>query len=121
MRVQALRGATTVAANDAESITAATRELLEAMLERNELSPDDLVSVIFTATPDLTAGFPAAAARALGMADVPLLCAQEIEVAGALPGCVRVLMHIQTPQGRPEPRHVYLNDAVKLRSDLAGD
>lgn len=121
MRVQALRGATTVASDDAAAIAAATKELLEAMLGRNRLTPGDLISVVFTATPDLRAGFPAAAARALGISDVPLLCAQEIAVADALPRCIRVLMHIQTPDGRPNPRHVYLNDAVELRSDLAGN
>ena len=119
MRVQALRGATTAAANEADAIAAATAELLEAMLTRNQLRPGDLISVVFTATADLNAGFPAAAARALGISDVPLLCAQEIAVPDALARCIRVLMHIQTEQGRDELRHVYLNDASELRSDLA--
>lgn len=119
MKVQGLRGATTVASNDPELITAATRELLEEILRRNGVSVDDLISVVFTATPDLTAAFPAGAARSLGISDVPLLCAQEIAVPGALERCVRVLMHVHTDRERRALRHVYLNEAVELRSDLA--
>lgn len=120
-RVRGVRGATTVDVDAADAITSATAELLEAMLTRNGLAVDDLVSLVFTATPDLTAGFPAAAARSLGLSDVPLLCAQEIAVPHALPRCIRVLMHVHTDVARSELRHVYLNDAVDLRSDLAAD
>lgn len=118
-KVHAVRGATTVVADSAEAITAATGELLSEMLERNSLRSEDLISIVFTATPDLSAEFPAVAARALGMADVPLLCAQEIAVPGALGRCIRVLLHVNTDRERRELRHVYLNGAVDLRSDLA--
>ncbi len=118
MAVRAVRGATTVASNEVAAIAAATRELLGEMFERNAVAADDLISVLFTATPDLTADFPAAAARALGISDVPLLCAQELDVEGAIPRCIRVLMHLNTSRERSELRHVYLNDARSLRSDL---
>ena len=118
MKVRALRGAITVEGDDASAITAATAELLQEMLARNAVAPDDLISVVFTATPDLTAGFPAAAARSLGISDVPLLCASEIGVPGAMPRCVRVLMHVYTDAARSELRHVYLRDAEALRTDL---
>lgn len=116
--LRALRGATSVDANSAEAIIQATRELLEALLSRNGAVADDLVSVVFTATPDLTAAFPAAAARALGMDDVPLLCATEIGVPGATPRIVRVLAHLYTDRDRSELTHVYLREAAGLRSDL---
>jgi chorismate mutase len=94
-------------------------ELVAAMLERNGLTVDDLVSVVFTATPDLRSEFPAAAARELGLGDVPLLCAQEIDVVGALPRVVRVLAHAETALARDQVTHVYLNGAEVLRKDLA--
>lgn len=118
MKVQALRGATTVAADDAEQIETATGELVAEMLQRNGVSSQDLISIVFTATPDLRSAFPATAARALGISDVPLLCAQEIAVPGAPARCVRVLMHIHTVRDRSRLKHVYLNGAVGLRSDL---
>jgi chorismate mutase len=117
-RVRALRGAVTVDANDPDAIVAATRELLEEMTARNEVEGDDLVSMIFTATPDLDAEFPAIAARRLGLAHVPLLCAVELDVQGAIPRCIRVLMHLYTPRGAGELQHVYLRDARELRADL---
>ena len=120
MKVRGLRGATTVEADEAASIAEATSELLEAMMERNSVAPEDLISMVFTATPDLTSEFPAVAARSLGISDVPLLCATEIAVAGAMPRCIRVLMHVYTEAGRGELRHVYLRDARRLRTDLAG-
>ena len=86
---------------------------------RNELPVDDVISVIFTATPDITAGFPAAAARDVGFEDVPLLCASEIDVSGALPLVVRVLMHAELDVPRPDIQHVYLRGAEVLRMDLA--
>jgi chorismate mutase len=115
--LRAVRGAITVPENTAEAIHEGTSELLSAVLERNRLVADDLVSIIFTATPDLTAEFPAVAARAMGLSGVPLLCAREIPVEGAMPLCVRVMMHCYCPSGR-SVRHVYLRDARQLRTDL---
>ena len=117
-RLRALRGATTVAEDDPDAIAEATRELLATMMERNEVSVDDIVSLVFTATPDLTSAFPAAAARSLGLEDVPLLCAQEIAVADSLPRCIRVLMHLYTERDYASLRHVYLGAARRLREDL---
>ncbi len=117
-RVRGLRGATTVAHDDADAIVAATEDLLETMLERNEVATDDLVSVVFTSTPDLTAEFPAAAARRLGIDHIPLLCAREIDVPGSVPRCIRVLMHLYTERDHGTLRHVYLKEARRLRSDL---
>ncbi len=121
MKIRAIRGATTVSADDSSSIVAATGELLEEMLRRNQVEPDALVSIVFTSTPDLRSEFPAAAARSIGISDVPLLSAAEIDVAGALPRCIRVLMHLYTTLDRGELRHVYLNEARTLRTDLASD
>lgn len=116
--LRALRGATTVEANDAASIVAGTSELLTEMLDRNAAAIDDLVSLIFTTTPDLNAEFPAAAARSLGIAHVPLLCAQEIEVPGDVPRCIRVMIHLYTTRDYASLRHVYLGAARQLRTDL---
>ncbi len=117
VRLRALRGATTVEANDAEEILDATGELVREVIERNELSPDDLVSCIFTCTEDLDAEFPAVAARRMGLDEVPLLCAREIGVPGALPRVIRLMVHCYARAEVP-PRHVYLRDAVSLRRDL---
>ena len=117
-RVRALRGATTVESDDPELITAATVELLGEMLERNGADAGDLISVVFTSTEDLVSEFPAAGARHMGLADVPLLCAQEIAVPGSVPRCIRVLMHLYTERDYASLRHVYLRDARALRSDL---
>jgi chorismate mutase len=117
-RVAALRGATTVPRDDPEAIVEATAELLEELMARNGVAPGDLVSVVFTATSDLTTEFPAAAARRIGISDVPLLCAAEIDVAGAVPRCVRVLVHLYTDRPVADLRHVYLRAARRLRSDL---
>ena len=117
MRVVALRGANEVTENTAEAILAATDKLMREILTRNELGADDLVSCIFTLTPDLDAQFPAAAARAMGLSSVPLLCAREIPVPGALPKIIRVLIHAY--MDRPA-EHVYLGEAAKLRLDLTG-
>jgi chorismate mutase len=119
MRLIALRGANTVRANEAKAILASTDELMRALLERNGLAPDDLVSCLFTLTADLDAEFPAVAARQMGLSRVPLMCAREIPVPGALPRVVRVLVHCYPPEGI-EPQHIYLGDAVKLRLDLQG-
>ncbi|HEX9314791.1 MAG TPA: chorismate mutase [Actinomycetota bacterium] len=119
MRLRAVRGATTVDEDAKEEILSATAELIEEMISRNDLARDDLVSIVFTATPDLRAVFPAEAARGLGISDVPLLCARELDVEGAMPRCIRVLMHAYTERALQAVRHVYLGDAKKLRSDLA--
>jgi chorismate mutase len=116
--LRGLRGASTCAANTAEEISDVTQELLLEMLKRNDVSHDDVVSVLFTTTPDLNATFPATAARGVGFGDVPLLCASEIDVPGAKPLTVRVLMHAYTERARGELRHVYLRGAQTLRDDL---
>jgi chorismate mutase len=115
--LRALRGAVTVAADTSEEIAEATGELLGALLERNGLASDDIVSIVFTATPDLKADFPATAARRLGLSATPMLCAREIDVEGAIERCIRVLVHCHLPAGRAV-RHVYLRDARQLRLDL---
>jgi chorismate mutase len=116
--VRAVRGATQVDRNDREVIIEATAELVLAVLERNRIEPAELVSVIFTATPDLTAEFPAYAARAMGMTDVPLLCAVEMAVPGSMPRVIRLLAHVESDRPRSEIRHVYLRGAAALRTDL---
>lgn len=116
--VRAIRGATQVEANDRAAILEATAELVRAVLERNDIEPDHLISVVFTATPDLTAEFPAYAARAMGITDVPLLCATEIAVPGAMPRVVRLLAHVESDRPRSDFRHVYLRGAASLRTDL---
>ena len=118
MAVRAVRGATQVDEDDRQQILDATTELLTAVLERNDLSPDDLISVVFTATPDLKAEFPAYAARQMGIVDVPLLCAGEIAVAGSMPRVLRLLAHVETERPRADVRHVYLRGAAALRTDL---
>jgi chorismate mutase len=115
--LRAVRGAITVDEDTGEAIHDRTAELLGEVLERNALGADDLVSLIFTATEDLTAEFPAVAAREIGLAAVPLLCAREIPVVGALGMCIRVLVHCYAPPDRAI-RHVYLHEARQLRMDL---
>jgi len=117
MRLYALRGAVSVERNDAQDILGATTELMQTIMERNELAPEDVVSCIFTATNDLNAEFPAVAARALGFDRVPLLCAREIPVPRALPRVIRVLIHYHAGEGH-QSRHVYLGEAKALRVDL---
>lgn len=116
--VRALRGATTVDADTVEQVNERVQALVAAMLDRNGVSKDDLVSVIFTATDDIRSAFPAAAARAIGMGDVPLLCARELDIEGGTPLCIRVLMHLTTDRSRSELHHVYLEGARGLRDDL---
>ncbi len=116
-RLFALRGANSVARNDAASILAATDELMRELIARNGLTPDTMVSCIFTLTGDLDAEFPAVAARQLGLSRVPLLCAREVSVPGSLPRVVRTLLHYYADEGHT-PQHVYLNAARVLRSDL---
>ena len=117
MRLFALRGAISVARNDAEDIIEATSQLMKAIMERNGLDPQDVVSCIFTATNDLNAEFPAVAARALGFDRVPLLCAQEIPVPRSMPHVIRVMIHYYAEDDH-DPAHVYLGDARALRADL---
>ena len=105
--------------NDAEEILAATEELVRAVMERNSVAPEQMVSCLFTCTDDLNAEFPAVAARRLGMASVPLLCAREIDVPGALPRVIRLMLHCYADEGAPA-QHVYLREAVSLRRDLEG-
>jgi chorismate mutase len=119
VRLRALRGATTVEANDADMILEATEELVSEVLERNQLQMDDLVSCIFTCTTDLNAEFPAVAARRIGLSKVPLICAREMEVPGSLPRVIRLMLHCYASEDR-EPQHVYLREAVSLRTDLQG-
>ena len=119
MAVRAIRGATQAAADDRDEVLGATRELVSTVLERNELDPADLISILFTATPDLVSEFPALAARELGLGDVPLMCATEIAVPHALPRVLRLLAHVETARTRAEVQHVYLRGAVALRRDIA--
>ena len=119
MSVRAVRGATQVDADDRDRILEATTELVNELMARNDLMIDDVISVLFTTTPDLTAEFPAAAARKVGFGEVPLLCAAEIDVPGALPRVVRMLAHVDTSRPRAEIHHVYLRGASALRRDIA--
>jgi chorismate mutase len=108
-----------VGGNDRAEILAGTAELVTEVMNRNDLSTDDVISVVFTATPDLTAEFPALAARKLGFQEVPLLCASEIDVPGAMPRVVRLMMYIETDKPRSAIQHVYLRGAAALRLDIA--
>jgi chorismate mutase len=116
--VRALRGAITVDSDTPEQVTERTCQLLEAMLGANEVDHEDLISILFTTTPDVVSMFPATAARSMGLGDVPLLCASEIDVPGATPRCIRVLMHLTTDRPRDHLHHVYLEGARALRDDL---
>jgi chorismate mutase len=118
--MRAIRGATTVDTDRPDAIREATREMLLEMLERNDLAPTDIISAIFTVTPDLKSEFPAIAARELGWGDIALLCTTEIPVPRALARCIRVLMHVETDRKRDAIRHVYLRGAATLRPDLMG-
>ncbi len=116
-RLYALRGATTIEHDTSDDIAERTAELLGVVLDRNDVAIDDVVSVIFSATPDLRADFPAVAARSIGLSHTPLLCCQEILVEGAVECCVRVLLHVYLPAGS-DVHHVYLHGARQLRLDL---
>ncbi|MGV9314868.1 chorismate mutase [Streptomyces sp. NPDC003691] len=119
MAVRAVRGAVQLDRDDPEHMDERVGELLTAVLERNALTADELISVWFTATPDLRSAFPAAAARRLGITDVPLICAREMDVEGAMPRVVRILAHIETALDRSAVAHVYLGAAAALRKDIA--
>ena len=116
--VRALRGATTVDADTAEQVRDRTVTLVDRMMADNGIHHDDLISVLFTATDDIHSIFPATAARDIGFGDVPLICARELDIVGATPLCVRVLMHLTTERSRADLRHVYLEGAAALRDDL---
>jgi chorismate mutase len=118
VKLRALRGATTCDEDTEAEIEAKTQQLVKELLARNEIDHDDLVSVIFTATGDLTALFPATAARSVGLGDIPLLCARELTIDGGMPRCIRVLVHCYTERPREELHHVYLEGARSLRDDL---
>jgi chorismate mutase len=118
MRVLAIRGATCLQLDDPAEMTEATQELLAAMLSRNAIGEDSVISILFTGTPDLHCAFPAAAARGIGFNNVPLMCAQEMEVPGALERVVRVMMHVEVDKVRSEIEHVFLRGAQVLRADL---
>lgn len=117
--VRAIRGATQLDHDDRDHLLASVDELIRAIFDQNAIDQDDLISMILTATPDLRSEFPAVAARALGIGDVPLICAQEIDVAGALPRVIRVMVHVHSDLPRDQIKHVYLRGAVALRKDLA--
>jgi chorismate mutase len=114
-----VRGATTVETDDREQILKATRQLLALMIRRNEINSHDVASVLFTVTKDLSAEFPALAARQLGWIEVPLICAYEMTVAESLPRCIRILLHWNTDKRQSEILHTYVHEAKKLRPDLS--
>lgn len=121
MWVRGIRGATTVTDNDEALIMQATVDLLQRIVEENEIHPEDICSIFVTTTEDLTAAFPAKAIRQMkGWELVPLMCALEIPVKPSLPRCIRLMVHVNTMKRQDEIRHVYMNDAVKLRPDIAG-
>jgi chorismate mutase len=117
LRLWSVRGATRAGRNDPGAIVSATEELMRELLKRNELDPGRMVSCIFTSTHDLNAEFPAVAARNVGLDSIPLLCAQEIDVPGAMPSVIRALVHYYAPPDH-QPVHTYLCEAQELRSDL---
>ena len=116
--VRAVRGAIQIDSDDRELLLAGVAELINAVLDRNQLSADNLISVFFTSTPDLVAEFPAYAARQAGITDVPFMCATEIPVPGAMERVVRLMAHVETDRSRQDIRHVYLRGAAALRTDL---
>lgn len=116
-RLFAVRGAVRAEANDVKAILTATEELMRELVARNDLTPEQFVSCLFTATDDLNAEFPAVAARRLGFGEVPLLCTRELDVPGAMRGVIRVMAHYYAPADHV-PAHVYLGEAQKLRTDL---
>jgi chorismate mutase len=118
MAVRALRGATTVDEDSVAQIEDRVVALMTEMFDRNDLHNDDLISILFTSTKDLVATFPATAARKFGLGDVPLICAQELDIVGSTPRCIRVMMHLDTDKTRAELHHVYLEGAQHLRDDL---
>lgn len=119
--LRGIRGAITVERNTSEEIKAASWELLEAVIKKNDIDPEDIASIFFTVTQDLDAVFPAMGVRDKGFKYVPLLCSIEINVPGSLARCIRILVHVNTRKSQKEIKHVYLRDAVRLREDLISD
>lgn len=119
MPVAAIRGATTLDRDHRDDVIARTKELVGRVLDANDLDVDDVISMVFTASPDVTSEFPALAVRELGIVEVPLLCATELAVESPVKRCIRVLMHVECDRDRRSYRHVYLHGAVALRPDLA--
>ncbi|MFC5559654.1 chorismate mutase [Ureibacillus thermophilus] len=120
--IRGIRGAITIESNTPEEIYSETERLVKEMAKVNNVIPEDIASVIVTTTPDINAAFPAKAVRSIeGWKYVPIMCTHEMNVPGALPLCIRVLMHVNTTVPQKEIRHVYLNDAVKLRPDLVSE
>jgi chorismate mutase len=117
-RVRALRGATTLERDERDHLIERTQELIAGVFARNELTEDDLISIVFTATDDVHSAYPAEAAREAGITHVPLLCARELEIDGGIARCIRILVHAYTDRGPTELRHVYLHEARQLRTDL---
>lgn len=113
-----MRGAVTAEADTKEEIVEVTTELLEEMLDRNDVGTDDVVFILFTSTKDLIAEFPAAAVRKLGLSHIPVICARELDVEGALPRTIRAMMLMNSDKAREQLRHVYLKEARQLRTDL---
>ena len=118
MPLRALRGATTIDRDEIDHLIERMVELLGELFERNGIDHDDVVSIIFTATDDIRCTFPATAARTFGLGDVPLICARELDVEGATPRCVRMMLHLETERGRDQLHHVYQHGAANLRDDL---
>ena len=119
MKVRAIRGATQLAEDSAAEMRVAVVELLEKIFEENEITTENLISILFTVTPDIHSDFPAAAARILPLGEIPLMCFQEIDVNGALPRVVRVMVHCYTHRSHAEIKHIYLRGAAALRKDIA--
>jgi chorismate mutase len=117
--VRAIRGAIQLDVDERKHVLSSTRELVSSVLEANSLSKDDVISILLTATHDVHSEFPAVAARELGLGDVPLMCAQELDIAGAMPLVIRLMVHVNTTLGRDQITHVYLRGASALRRDLA--
>ena len=118
-KCRGVRGATTIEQNTQDQILSATQTLLTTMLMQNQIDSQDIASILFTTTADITAAYPAKAARELGMQLVPLLCFQEMQVEGSLPFCIRILIHWNTSQSQDQIQHIYLNQAQQLRPDLS--
>jgi len=117
--VRAVRGAIQLDVDEREQVLSATRELVLSIFEANSLTKDDVISIMFTATPDIRSEFPAVAARELGLGDVPLMCTQELDIVGAMPRVIRLMAHVNTSLPRDQITHVYLRGATALRRDLA--
>ncbi len=117
-RVRAVRGATTIDVDSREQVVERTQELVRAVLERNAIDPDDIISILFTATDDVRSAFPAEAAREAGLTHVPLMCARELDIVDGIERCIRIMVHVTTERAHDALRHPYLHGARQLRTDL---